>query len=58
MKAKKIKIYKYVLLLFIATVLTSCDYLDVKPNDIITEDKFWTTANGAAFEQYCNGYYP
>ncbi len=58
MKVKKIKIYKYVLLLFIATVLTSCDYLDVKPNDIITEDKFWSTANAAAFEQYCNAYYP
>lgn len=39
-------------------LLASCNYLDVEPGDTITEDRFWTTANGVALEQYCHTYYP
>lgn len=39
-------------------LLSGCDYLDTEPGDVITGDHFWETANAAAFEQYCNTYYP
>lgn len=52
------KIYKYLLYFLAALLMTSCDYLDVEPGDTITEDRFWSTANGVALEQYCHTYYP
>lgn len=53
------KTYKTVSILFAALwMLISCNYLDVEPGDTIAEDRFWTTANGTALEQYCHNYYP
>lgn len=55
---KEMRIYKYLLLLLTPLLIVSCDYLDVEPYDTITEDRFWSTANGVALEQYCHTYYP
>lgn len=41
-----------------SALLSGCDYLDTEPGDVIGGDHFWETANAAAFEQYCNTYYP
>ncbi|MGI6073474.1 MAG: RagB/SusD family nutrient uptake outer membrane protein [Fermentimonas sp.] len=50
---------KYIYLLTsVLLLLSSCNYLDVEPGDTITEDRFWSTANGVALEQYCHTYYP
>lgn len=39
-------------------LLSGCNYLDTEPDDAISSDRFWETANAAALEQYCNLYYP
>lgn len=52
------KKFIYILLLTFPLIISSCDYLDVEPNDVIFEDQYWETANAAALEQYCNEYYP
>lgn len=46
------------LILIIAAAMNSCDYLDTIPGDAIDNNTFWSTANAAALEQYCNLYYP
>lgn len=38
--------------------IQSCDYLDKEPLDVISRDKFFSTANASALEQYCNDLYP
>lgn len=40
------------------TTLSSCDYLDRDPVDVIGKDEFFKTATGDALEQYCNFFYP
>lgn len=52
------KKYKSLFLMWIFTLIISCNYLDVEPGDTITENRFWSTANGVALEQYCHTYYP
>ena len=51
------KKYKSLFLIWIFTLIISCNYLDVEPGDTITENRFWSTANGVALEQYCHTYY-
>ena len=50
--------YYSILILTIAAIMNSCDYLDTVPGDAIDSDTFWSTANAPALEQYCNLYYP
>lgn len=52
---------KQYIILFICSsclLLSGCNYLDTEPDDAISSDRFWETANAAALEQYCNLYYP
>ncbi|MEG1616714.1 MAG: RagB/SusD family nutrient uptake outer membrane protein [Bacteroidales bacterium] len=39
-------------------LISSCDVLDKEPMDTIGENTFFETADAAAFEQYCNWFYP
>lgn len=52
------KRYCYILLYFVAAFVSSCNYLDTVPGDSINGSTFWSTADAAALEQYCNLYYP
>ncbi|MEG1187499.1 MAG: RagB/SusD family nutrient uptake outer membrane protein [Bacteroidales bacterium] len=53
------KLKKYIYALGIGCLFFSgCNYLDITAEDVIEEDHFWETATAAAFEQYCNVYYP
>lgn len=52
------KTYKCLILSCITLLMAGCNYLDVEPNDTITDNRFWTTANGVALEQYSHTYYP
>ena len=36
----------------------SCNYLDTELTEEIDKEKFFTTANASALEQYCNFFYP
>lgn len=44
--------------LFALAAVSSCDYLDLEPLDVIGSDQFYETANAVALEQYCNDLYP
>ena len=52
------KQYIYSFFCLFILLLSGCNYLNTEPGDVITEDRFWTTANAVALEQYCNMYYP
>lgn len=42
----------------LALTFSGCDFLDKVPEDVIVTDKFFSSADAAALEQYCNGLYP
>lgn len=48
----------YIFILTCPLIISSCDYLDIEPHDVIFEDHYWETANAPALEQYCNEFYP
>lgn len=41
-----------------ALALSSCNYLDREPLDSIGKEQYFSSANAAALEQYCNNFYP
>lgn len=47
-----------ILLSVLALGIQSCDVLDKEPMDAIGTEQFFSTANAAALEQYCNYFYP